>query len=79
METLTLEEMPKMLVGKKDYGLCFLGKDIYVVGGRKKGRECSGECEKFDWEKNKWERIASLNEPIVYAAVTQFDSRYLNL
>lgn len=76
MENLTLEEMPKMLIGKKDYGLCILGKDIYVVGGKKKGRNCSRECEKFDWEKNKWIQIAGLNEPIVSAAITQFDNRY---
>jgi len=63
-------------VKRKDFGFCYLNKNLYVIGGTCQGM-ISSTCERYDIRTNEWIEIAPMNKILKDCSVCNFSNRYL--
>lgn len=73
----TLVMRAKMNCGRSSFGICYMNKSIWVVGGLTDNSIYTRTCEKFDLQTGKWSQIADLNHEILSPCVTGFNNKYL--
>lgn len=67
----------KMSVGRSSFGICYMNRYIWVVGGLTNNSTYTRTCEKYDTLTNKWTQIADINHEILAPCVTSFNNKYL--
>ena len=60
-ENNTLDVITSMYKERNSHGICFAKECLYVVGGNS-SESTLDNCEKYDFARRKWVKIASLNQ-----------------
>lgn len=64
LQTQEITKLPNMRRMRYTFPMIFMNNAVYVIGGREYGDDKTAifcDCEKFNFTKNSWERVPSLN------------------
>jgi len=74
-ETL-LEKSPMIATRRRQFGLCYMSKNLFVVGGYVNGI-VSNHCERYDIRSNEWLEIAPMPKKLREVSICAFNNRYI--
>jgi len=71
-----IEKAPMSAARRKNFGLCYMSKNLFVVAGIVNGI-LSNYCERYDIRSNEWLEIAPMNKKLRDISLCSFNNRYI--